>query len=629
MRQDPRIGTFRLSLAGELIAADGEATRITGGGSSAGPPGPSSPPLEEAQARVRGATDEPHPFSFETTWVTPAGEERCARVLLLPARGAGGALLHFDGVVEELEVRTCRAPASSVGFVESLLDGLPNAVFVKDEQHRWVLLNAAYCRLMGRERAELLGKSDFDFFKPEEASVFWAKDDVVFAHGGIDENEEQFTDSSGRTHVIITRKTLHTDAQGQRFLLGVITDITALREATEQLRASRDQLEEGIRRRTAELSAANALLRDQDANRAAFLNVLGHELRNPISAIRTSTTLLERAPPESPAALRARAVIARQGEHLTRLCDDLLDAARLARGKLELHRRVVQLSTVVENVCEDLRASFDAQGVLLAFEGSGEPLWVDADETRLAQAVGNLLHNALKFTPPAGRVDVVVRHGDRAAQVVVRDSGVGAGPEELQRMFEPFVQLAAARGGLGMGLPLARGLVEAHGGTLHARSEGRERGVEMTVTLPPAAAPPAEAAGEPARRAPGPGLRILLIEDQADFRDSLADFLRMEGHRVELAADGRSGVQLARSARPEVVLCDLGLPDLDGCEVARLLRSDADPAVSSGRLIALSGFARTEDAARALAAGFDAHLTKPLALDRLEAAMGGSPGGAR
>lgn len=502
-------------------------------------------------------------------------------------------------------------------------------MFVKDEQHRWVLLNAACCAFMGRDRAALLGKSDYDFFPPDEARVFWEKDDLVFARGGVNENEERFTDAAGRTHVIVTRKTLHVDAHGRRFLLGVITDITPLHEANEQLRASRDELEDRVRQRTAELTAANARLRAHDERRAAFLNLLGHELRNPVSALSTTAMLMERLPADSPQLVRARAVVQRQVEHLARLCDDLLDAARLASGKLEIRREVLDLAAVVADLCEDLSGKFQERQVALGFQGCPRPCWVDADQTRLAQALGNLLHNALKFTPPGGRVDVGVRGGPGAVEVVVRDSGIGIPPDEIDRMFEPFVQAAApgarAQGGLGIGLAIARGLVEAHGGTVRARSEGKDRGVEFTVTLP-AVEPPG--AGDEARA--GAAARsgdtcVVLIEDEVDFRESLAELLRVEGFRVEVAVDGASGVALVSAVRPAAVLCDLGLPDVDGCEVARRIRADPDPAVASTRIVALSGFAHPEDVARSLAAGFDAHLPKPPSLPLLEALVSGRP----
>jgi PAS domain S-box-containing protein len=619
MAEPTHIGKFRISSHGQLIAADEATARILGSNE----PGSvlsaiSLAALGKARARPGSAEGEPTPLSFEHEWQGPDGESRDARVILVPRLEAGGELDHFDGVIEEIRPGASAKGAPSIGLLESVLEALPNPVFVKDTLHRWVLLNAAFCQFMGRDRAELLGKSDFAFFPAAEAQVFWAKDDEVFAAGGINENEEQFTDSSGRTHVIITRKTLHTDENGRQFLVGVITDITALREASEQLRASRDALEDRVQERTTALTEANALLREQDANRTAFLNMLGHEIRNPLAAILTSTHLMERVPPDSPVAARAREVVKRQGKVLTRLCDDLLDVSRIANGKLELQRERVNLAAIVRTICQDQRAQFDEQMLVLAFEAEGEPIWVEVDVTRVTQVVDNLLHNARKFTPPGGRVQASVRSTQGTAEIVVRDTGIGLEAHDLKRVFEPLAQVPSAQsrshGGLGLGLALVKGLAEAHGGAVTARSQGPGQGVEFVVVLPLAShlatVPPPEKPTAPLR-----SLKIVLIEDKPDMRDMLAETLRLEGCEVQTAQDGRSGVNLVKVVRPDVVICDLGLPDIDGFGVARELRSDVS--FASCRLIALSGFAQPEDVRRAKEAGFDAHLPKPLRLDDL------------
>jgi two-component system CheB/CheR fusion protein len=619
MMEPTHIGQFRLSSSGELIWADAPTARIIGLDEPGRVLGASTlAAIVKARARPGSAEGAPAPFSFEHAWQGPGGEPRGARVTLLPRLAVGGEIDHFDGVIEEARPGASGVDAPSMGLLESILEGLPNPVFVKDTLHRWVLLNAAFCQFMGRDRAELLGKSDFAFFPAAEAQVFWAKDDEVFAAGGINENEEQFTDSSGRTHVIITRKTLHADEQGRRFLVGVITDITALREASEQLRASRDALEDRVQERTTALTEANALLREQDANRTAFLTMLGHEIRNPLAAILTSTHLMERAPPDSPVARRARDVVKRQAKVLTRLCDDLLDVSRMAHGKLELQRERVNLAEIVRTICQDQRAQFDEQMLVLAFEAEDDPIWVEVDVTRLTQVVDNLLHNARKFTPPAGRVQVTVRRTQGTAEIVVRDTGIGMAAQDLKRVFEPLVQVSSAQsrshGGLGLGLALVKGLAEAHGGAATVRSQGPGRGVEFAVSLP--LAPRPEAIPLPER--PVASLRpleIVLIEDKPDMRDMLAETLRLEGCEVQTAQDGRSGLNLVKVVRPDVVICDLGLPDIDGFGVARELRSD--PAFASCRLIALSGFVQPEDVRRSKEAGFDAHLPKPLRLDDL------------
>jgi PAS domain S-box-containing protein len=434
MAEPTHIGKFCISSHGKLIAADEATARIVGSDE------PASvlraiplAALEKVRARPGFAEGEPLPLSFEHEWQGPGGEPRAARVILVPKLETGGEIDHFDGVIEGIRPGASAKDAPSMGLLESILEGLPNPVFVKDTLHRWVLLNAAFCQFMGRDRAELLGKSDFAFFPAAEAQVFWAKDDEVFAAGGINENEEQFTDSSGRTHVIITRKTLHTDEHGRLFLVGVITDITALREASEQLRASRDALEDRVQERTTALREANAHLREQDANRTAFLNMLGHEIRNPLAAILTSTHLMERVPPESPIAARAREVVKRQGKVLTRLCDDLLDVSRIAHGKLELKRERVDLVAIVRTICQDQRAQFDEQMLVLAFDAEGDPIWVEVDVTRVTQVVDNLLHNARKFTPPAGRVQVTVRSTEGTAEIAVRDTGIGMEAHDLKR----------------------------------------------------------------------------------------------------------------------------------------------------------------------------------------------------
>jgi PAS domain S-box-containing protein len=371
-----------------------------------------------------------------------------------------------------------------------------------------------------------------------------------------------------------------------------------------------------------------AALRDEDRRKTEFLGVLSHELRNPLAPIRNSIYLLERAAPGSEQATRAREVIRRQTEHLTRLIDDLLDVTRISRGKIALQRARVDLREIVRKTTDDVLSVFAYAGVALHVDyGAPGPVWIDADPTRIAQVIGNLLHNAVKFTPGGGAVAVsVVAQGGRA-ELRVRDDGIGMEPATIERMFEPFAQadqtLARTNGGLGLGLALVKGLVELHGGTVEARSEGIGRGAAFAVRLPLSES--GRAAGEdalPAARTQG--RLVLVIEDNADAGQSLAEILELHGHRVRVARDGRSGLALARELAPDVVLCDIGLPDLDGYEVARTLRRDA--ALRSMRLVALSGYAQPEDRERALAAGFDVHLAKPADLDTLAKALVGGSG---
>jgi PAS domain S-box-containing protein len=372
---------------------------------------------------------------------------------------------------------------------------------------------------------------------------------------------------------------------------------------------------------------AEEALHEASRRKDEFLAKLGHELRNPLAPIRNAWEILRQPGIPAEQAEAAQAVLGRQIGHLSRLVDDLLDVSRIVEGRLQLHRRPLELAGFVREHCEDHRALLAARGLALHVEVAAGTVPVSGDPTRLAQVLGNLLHNATRFTEAGGTVTVRL-DADRGAgtsSLRVRDTGVGIAPEAMAHVFDPFYQgpqdVARRAGGLGLGLSLARGLVALHGGTIAAKSEGPGRGAEFTVTLPCTAADvlPAE---EPAK-SPLPDRRhrrILVIEDNADAADTLRQVLELDGHAVEVATDGLSGLARARVFEPDVVLSDLGLPgEMDGFAFARAVR--ADPALSGIPLVALSGYARAEDCRRAREAGFDEHLAKPLPLDALRTVL--------
>ncbi|HET7754447.1 MAG TPA: ATP-binding protein [Anaeromyxobacteraceae bacterium] len=515
------------------------------------------------------------------------------------------------------------APVQGPRFLESILEALPNPVFVKDESHRLVLVNDSYCRLMGQAREEILGRADHGF-PQEELKVFWEKDDVVFATGEVVENEERFTDAFGRCHVILTRKSLHVDDDGGRFLLGVITDISAREQMEQELRRSRDELDARVQERTVELSRANQLLEEQDRYRTQFLSVLSHELRNPLEPILNALHVIDHVGAGSVPAKSARAVVHRQVDHLTHLVDDLLDVTRISRGKIQLRRQQVDVADALTRTVEDHRALFARREIDLELRLPRERLLVEADPTRIAQIVGNLLQNAAKFTPSGGSVVVSAAREQDFATIRVRDNGVGLAHDMLERAFDPFTQaedtLHRTSGGLGLGLALVKGLVELQRGRVEAISAGPGTGAEFVVWFPTVEALQPELPLVTTTN--GRHRRALVVEDNLDAAETLRMVLEMEGLEVEVAHDGREGLAKARAFHPDLVLCDLGLPVLDGYEVARALR--ADPELSSSTLVAVTGYALPDDQRRAMDAGFDRHLAKPVPFEELESVLHGS-----
>jgi PAS domain S-box-containing protein len=377
---------------------------------------------------------------------------------------------------------------------------------------------------------------------------------------------------------------------------------------------------------TAARAAERALL-EADRRKDEFLAVLAHELRNPLAPIRQAA-VIARTPAATEAQTRwSHDVIDRQVGHMSRLLDDLLDVSRITRGTLEVRKSRVELSSVVDSAIEMARPLIDARRHTLDVDLPREPLPLDADPLRLAQVIGNLLTNAAKYTEPGGEIKLVARRDGEAVRVRILDNGIGLTPESLGRIFEMFVQIAPpldrAEGGLGIGLALAKGLVALHGGTIEARSGGPGQGSEFAVRLPLAAAGAAPDAAQlpaatelaaqplaPAVRRRHTGLRIVVADDNRDAATSLAAVLELDGHRVEVVHDGAHALHALERSRPDVGLLDVGMPELNGYEVAR--RARAEPWGTALTLVAITGWGQEEDRDRALAAGFDQHWVKPI-----------------
>lgn len=407
-----------------------------------------------------------------------------------------------------------------------------------------------------------------------------------------------------------------------------VSVFVALANKNEQLRRQTEDLSQ----RTLELTATNErLMREIEERQAAertshakdeFLAMLGHELRNPLSAISSAAALIDMPGAGLETASRARQIIGRQSQHLSRIVDDLLDLSRAMSGKILLARRPVDMASLVGACLDTFRATGRTVGYRIDVDLA--PNWVDGDPTRLEQIATNLIDNALKYTPAGGSIDIRIAAEDDEVLLAVSDTGVGIAPDLLPHVFDVFVQgsisLDRAQGGLGIGLSLVRRLVELHGGSVSATSAGGGAGSAFTIRLPRAEPAQASAPGAAAPEADCAKPAVLLIEDNEDGREMMATMLDVYGYPVLQSADGLDGVQQALSRLPSVALVDIGLPGIDGYEVARRLR--ANPDTQAMRLIALTGYGLAEDQRRVLEAGFDMHLVKPVDIAQLLGALG-------
>jgi signal transduction histidine kinase/CHASE1-domain containing sensor protein/CheY-like chemotaxis protein len=360
-------------------------------------------------------------------------------------------------------------------------------------------------------------------------------------------------------------------------------------------------------------------LQDADRRKDEFLAVLGHELRNPLAPVVTALEVMKR---DRSSADRQLAIVERQARHMVRIVDDLLDVSRISRGKIELRKHRLAVREALARAADAVLAQARSRGQKLQVRFPARPLLIDADPVRLEQILGNLLTNAIKYTPQGGEVELSAAADGETLEIRVRDTGIGISRESLRLLFEPFVQVAGAKdyatGGLGIGLALVRGLVALHGGSVHAESLGPGKGSTFVVRLPGVVEGVTPVEVHPPARAALPG-RVLVVDDNVDAAMTLSEAVRFDGHDVRVAHDGPSALQEAAAFSPEVVLLDIGLPGMDGYEVVRRLREL--PQTHGALIVALTGFGQDSDRRRAIAAGFDDHLVKPVDLDTVTAVL--------
>jgi PAS domain S-box-containing protein len=492
------------------------------------------------------------------------------------------------------ELRSERAELEgALSRATELFDFAPVAYFVIGREGDIRNANHAAARLLGSERRDLVGNYFESFVYGQARAEFSAMLARVLTRSP-DKSEEWEAVLYGARPLLIDAKLTVAILRGAEPTVLVVAE-----DVSERRRAERAML-------------------DENRKKDDFLAMLSHELRNPLATICNALRVTERVPAGSPQAVHAGQIVGRQVQHLSRIVDDLLDLTRVAHGKVRLQLERSALDALVERAADDYRASFEAAGVQLRTTLAREPMWADADRTRIAQVLGNLLGNALKFTPRGGQVEIrLAREGDRNVVSVV-DNGTGIEPAVLDSLFEPFRQAPQAlerkQGGLGLGLAMVKGLVELHGGFVEIHSEGRGRGTEVRFGLP-AKTPPEREQG-PARKPARPRRRVLVIEDNVESAEMLKEVLSLTGQDVVVAHDGASGLSLARDLHPDVVVCDLGLPEMDGYQVAKALREDES--LKGTRLVALSGYALPQDLQRAREAGFDRHVAKPATFEQIE-----------
>ena len=527
------------------------------------------------------------------------------------------------------------------------------AIFMLDPQGVVTTWNVGAERINGYKAEEIIGQHFSRFYPREAIERGWPNHELEVA-----QREGRFEDEGWRirkdgsrlwANVIITAM-----RDDQKRLIGfskVTRDLTERKRAEEALRQANVELEERVRKRTAELIQANEGLAaeieqrnrleeelrqrlDQlataDRHKNEFLAMLAHELRNPLAPVRNALHILKMPGIDRYIVEQAQGVLDRQVGQMVRLVDDLLDVSRIVRGRIELRPERLEISTIVKRALETAQPTIDAHGHQVLVSLPSQPVFVQADLVRLSQVISNLLINAAKYTPQASQIRLTAERAGNEVVLRVQDSGSGIAPELLPHIFDLFVQanrsLARSEGGLGVGLTLVKRLVEMHRGSVSAASPGPGQGSEFCVRLPVLSERPVADKERPARpTAPSdlPSRKVLVVDDNVDAAESAAMLLRLWGHEVRTVHDGPSVFQVVRDFQPEVILLDIGLPGMTGYEVAQRLR--AQPEFESLVLAAMTGYGREEDRRRSQEAGFDVHLTKPLDPHKLEAVVAAPP----
>ncbi|EYS98285.1 chemotaxis protein CheY [Cupriavidus sp. SK-4] len=555
------------------------------------------------QAELKAAAEQGR-FEDEGWRVRKDGSRFWANVVITALKDADGRLIGFGKVTRDMteQRRAAEALRQSEETLRLLVEGVKDyAIFMLDPGGHIVSWNSGASYIKGYRRDEIIGR---------HFSVFYPQEDVA---AGKPSRQLALAQRVGR----VEDEGWRVRKDGSLFWANVT--LTAVYDESRTLRGfakvTRDMSE---RRRREELERSSQRMNE-------FLATLSHELRNPLAPVHSALAAMRLAPEDAVLANRSLAMIERQVTHLSRLVDDLLDIGRITSGRIELRMEPVEFNEIIALGVEAAQPALDAKSQRVEVRTHAGSIPMRADKTRLVQVMQNLVLNASKFSPPGSSVTIATTIRNRTLQVQVMDQGRGIGPRAIDEIFNLFMQESRpgtdVQGGLGIGLSLCRSLVELHGGSIAAASAGPGQGSTFTLRLP---LPPAHkedgrpGAALPAQGPVAPGLqaqRILLVDDNRDAADSLAMLLEMCGHEVTIAYDGAEALHVAPRCRPHVALIDLAMPGMDGFEVMRAMRGVAGTELT--RFVALTGFAQPADRQRTEAAGFDAHLVKPVELETL------------
>jgi PAS domain S-box-containing protein len=558
----------------------------------------------DLQARLDGVFRSGYPsIQRETFWsvrdeASGVLRELCSDEVIQPWFAEDGSVRGVMRFAVDVmaQVRARRELHESERRLRTVVERAPVGIALLGPDFTWRRVNDQLCRLLEQSPANVLGRPFQAMFPLED----WCRIEPALAALQSGETEHVHLEARlRRGHGKPLWCSLSLSVLGNTRL----DQIVAILDDVSERKEYRERLEQEARRRE------------------EFMAMLGHELRNPLAALAHATDLLLRSSGDVQVARLGR-VLDRQTRQMRRMVDDLLDVARIAEGKIQLQLRDIELGELVRGVAEDQLESLAARGLTLRLELPAEECWTQGDRVRLVQVLQNLLDNAAKFTDPPGELVIALAvTGSGELELCVSDTGCGMDEEMLASAFEPFRQadrtLERSRGGLGLGLPLVRGLVAMHGGRVEALSAGVGQGTRLRVTLPNAGRRERLSGLEP-RASGGQGLRrLLLVEDHEDSAETLSELLRTLHYEVDVAHDAASAMERIERSRPELVLCDIGLPGaMSGYDLARQIRARWGQEIY---LVALTGYGSQSDAARALAAGFDVHLRKPLELDTFEA----------